>query len=142
MCALVVAQLLPTLALPLTHASSRLADISCKYCQQQQACAVYVSKEFGPMRSYDTYKLIEQMHELQKKHGTPAEKGITKSEKFLTAQGAAHPPSRKGSSYPWQNEPKPSNASVHVPKDAQPGDQMVLKCNDGRKVKVIVEAVE
>ena len=89
---------------------------------------------------------MEEVKELTAKFGTPAGRATRTSEKYLEQYGPAaskvNAPARKGESFPWQNEPpaaEGSTATALVPKDVAPGDQIVLTCSDGRRVRVIVE---
>ena len=125
--------------------------IECKYCKRKQACTTFVhpiSKE--PLRGYDTERLKKHVEELTEKYGAPAGRRIpavwARSERFaetaMRTQSGRSAPTTEGGSYSWQNE-QPASASSKattlVPANVSSGDQLVLTCADGRRVRVIVE---
>ena len=124
--------------------------IECTFCKRKQRCTAFVhpvSKE--PLRGYDTERLKKHVEELTEKYGMPAGRGKlssvwARSERYAeTAMGSysgRSAPTTKGGSYSQNDQPAlGSKATTLVPANVSFGDQLVLTCADGRRVRVIVE---
>ena len=143
-------------------------DIECKHCKQRQAVTTFVHPVTGfTMRGYDPARLIAEVTALQAKTA-PARRaarilefadtqrkkqeltmripGVLNTQPDLSLAGA---PTRAAPKLHGESkEPRAdvalgaNNAAAHVPKDASAGDVLVLFCNDGRRVQVIVAGIE
>ena len=136
-------------------------DIECKYCKQRQAVTTFVHPVTKfTMRGYDPARLISEVTALQAKTAparraarilefadterkkqelTKRIQGVLNTQADLSSAGA---PTRAQSNEPRAAVAQANNASAHVPTDASAGDVLVLFCNDGRRVQVIVEGIE